>query len=154
MKRGSTQFTSQAANESRLTTFNRNTIERFFGRLQNWKILQHRLDNHYLPKCGGLYRILCATDNRFRSPLINDSEQRQRDTIKLLQNLNVQNDILSNLKLTGWRRCLEEIALYMMPNGTLEELRDWSGGHYAMKLCLPYSTFTWYIDFVSFKSIN
>ncbi len=138
MKRNTTQFTAHDANQSRLETFNRNTVERFFGRLQRWKIFSNKLDNHYLPKCGGLYRILCATNNRFKEPLVTEHAQSQRDSLTLLSNLNVQNQIIENLKTSGWRRCSEIDALEMMPIGTLEELRDWEGGPYAMKLSLPY----------------
>ncbi len=123
VKKGTTQFSSRDSNESHLTTFNRNTIERFFGRLQNWKLFEHRLNNHYLPKCGGLYRILCATDNRFTPPLVTETEQRHRDTVKILQNLNIENDILNTLELTGWRSCSEDYALHLMPYGTLDQLR-------------------------------
>ncbi len=73
----SKQFSASDANSSRLATFSRNVVERKFGRLDKWGILRNTLDTNYFPKIGSIFRILCAVDNKYGAPLVEESKQRE-----------------------------------------------------------------------------
>ena len=136
------QLSTKDANNSRLVTRFRNVVERAFGRFKsNWKIISNVISNGLWPKIHQLLRLLAAIENAFFSPLWNDKESDKRDAEAIVQKLDMENElqkIFESKEKTQWLKQSSEDILNSSPSLSLEDIRNWSIGPYALTLAKPY----------------
>ncbi|CAF1564804.1 unnamed protein product, partial [Didymodactylos carnosus] len=87
------QLSHSSANQTRCITIVRNAIERGFARIKNFKLLANTIDTNYLPILHDIFQIILAIDNCFYPPLINNAERINKDVERIIQRLDLENDI-------------------------------------------------------------
>ncbi|MCP3851701.1 MAG: hypothetical protein GY694_15905, partial [Gammaproteobacteria bacterium] len=86
-----------------------------------------------------LFRFACALVNDTNANLFCDSAQADHDIDMLLRSIDLQNDIRESLETTGWQKCSLDSKIHsLVPEYDLDDLLDWCGGSYAMKLAQSY----------------
>ena len=103
IQKGSYQLSTKDANLTRVVTRCRNVVERSFGRLKQWGILDNTLDNSYVPVLGDLIRILVSILNRYFTPLFEDAEEARCDAEMFLENVDKRNELKEILNTTNLR---------------------------------------------------
>jgi hypothetical protein len=131
------QLSTQDANATRKITKLRNCIERGFGRLKQWKIINSVVDTNLVSRIGSLLRILGAIDNKYFPPLFIPTDTDEQD-IDFIQHREVIPNVLENLPTNGWitRQLHEIIDLKLVLS--VDAIRQYGLGDYALKLALPY----------------
>ena len=71
------QHNTEKANESRLVTKVRWTVESYHSRMKKWRILSDRVENQFLPKIGDIVKIVSAALNAFRGPIITNAQDAE-----------------------------------------------------------------------------
>ncbi|CAF1178744.1 unnamed protein product [Rotaria sordida] len=132
------QLSTQDANTTRKITKLRSCIERGFGRLKKWRIIGTVIDNNLISKVDSLLRILGAIDNNYFESLFAPADSDEQD-VEFIKHREVISNILQNLPTTlQWiTRQVHEIVDFI-PALTLETIRDYGLGDYALKLAIPY----------------
>ena len=93
------QHSTVEANESRLVTKVRWTVESYHSWMKKWQILSDRVENQFVPKINDIVKIISAALNAFRGPIVNDSQDFESDSIakimkeQLLKNNTLLDDI-------------------------------------------------------------
>ncbi len=76
IKKGKSALDTDDANYSRILTRFRNAIERAFGRLKQWRLINGVIPIAFIENIGTLIRILCAISNHFFEPLFKNDRSR------------------------------------------------------------------------------
>ena len=137
IKKGSNQLSTEDANVTRVVTRCRNVVERLFGRLKQWRILDHTLHISYVPILGALIRILASILNRYFTPLFEDTDEASRDADMFLEKMKKNNELKELLKTTSlqWDLKISETdVIQRFPNCSRSCIRQWKGGPYAIDL--------------------
>lgn len=132
------QLQAEDANNSRLVTCFRNIVERVFGRLKmNWKILYNKLDANYFPLLEDIAKVLCAAENAYYDRIWKDKDSDESD-IKSLKSRNLKVNSLCDIS-KGWKKIasLAEFKV-LCPQYSLDILREWTIGPYALELSKRY----------------
>lgn len=139
------QLSVEDANNSRLVTRFRNIVERVFGRLKiRWKIIGDVISSGFWPKLHRLLCLLAAIENAFSPLLWNDKESDDDDIQMIEERLNMESNELMEVfeqKDKGcWQKTTYEDVKAELPSLSLEDIRKWSVGPYALTLAKPYLT--------------
>ena len=81
LSKGQKQHTTQEANEARLETKTRWTVESCHARLKKWRFFSDRIENQLLPKLQDCVRIVSAALNCFRESVVKDHNTIHMDKI-------------------------------------------------------------------------
>ncbi|CAF1529916.1 unnamed protein product [Adineta steineri] len=137
LNKGQIQLPTRSANTTRKIAKLRNSIERGFGRLKQWKIINAVIDTNLISKFGSLLRILGAIDNKYFQPL-SMATNIDRQKINYIKHREAVPNILENLPKNQWiKKQLDEIT-DLIPKLTLDIIRNYALGEYALKLAIPY----------------
>ncbi|XP_060602549.1 uncharacterized protein LOC132755673 [Ruditapes philippinarum] len=146
MPKGAKQLTTMDANHSRLVTKVRWEVEASNARIKRWKYLDHVLPTNQVPYIGDYVRIICATCNKYLSPLnatkdlMDDTlvAERMRDKIQNVNHLQsyVQENELYKRNISKWQAVQEIDNFPSIDDFTLSLL---TLGTYQMKLCQSYA---------------
>lgn len=85
LTKGTKQFTTETANETRFVTKIRWVIESANGRIKQWKIFDKVLPNFLLKTVGDLIAIVCALQNRYGTPFIKSTLKDKELAQKMLK---------------------------------------------------------------------
>jgi hypothetical protein len=135
------QLSTEDANESRLVTRFRNIVERAFGRLkERWKIIGDVVSSGLWPKIHNLIQLLAAVENAFSLPLWSDKESDKSDIEMINHRKNTENELeqLFQKNEKQWKKQTFEDVWNATPALTLQDIRKWSIGPYALTLAKPY----------------
>ncbi|CAF1286217.1 unnamed protein product [Rotaria sordida] len=127
LNKNQVQLSTENANATRKITKLRNCIERGFARLKQWKIINATIDTNLISKLGSLLRILGAIDNKYFEPLFMTTDIDQQN-IDFIKHREVVPNALENF---------DEI-IDLIPKLTLNTIRNYGLGEYALKLAIPY----------------
>ena len=73
LNKSQNQHNTEEANESRLVTKVRWTVESYHSRMKKWRILSDRVENQFLPKIGDIVKVISAALNAFRGPVVTNA---------------------------------------------------------------------------------
>jgi hypothetical protein len=121
-------------------------VEASNARIKRWKYLDHVLPTNQVPFIGDYVRIICATCNKYLSPLnatkdlMDDTlvAERMRDKIQNVNHLQsyVQENELYKRNISKWQAVQEIDNFPSIDDFTLSLL---TLGTYQMKLCQSYA---------------
>ena len=77
LNKSQNQHNTEEANESRLVTKVRWTVESYHSRMKKWRILSDRVENQFLPKLGDIVKVISAALNAFRGPVITNAQDAE-----------------------------------------------------------------------------
>ena len=142
--KGQSQMSVSNCNYTRCVTRLRQVIERLFGRLKHWKLIYNVVDTAYIPMIRPIFLSLCCMDNMFFPPLFQDKpENDDGDIIRLLISLHqAENHVKETINQWGnnvWKKLpVNQIAQIFPVVDSLESIRIWNTGPYALKLAEEY----------------
>lgn len=147
------------ANNSRLVTRFRNVVERVFGRLKaRWKLISGVISSGLWPKLHQILRLLAAVENAFFPALWHNEETDEDDIAMMEERLQMEENKLKEIHETKSKGCWEkktyEELKEEIPLLTLEEIRKWSVGPYALTLAKPYLEHSNELKFWKHKTEN
>ena len=140
-----TQHNTVEANESRMVTKVRWTVESYHSRMKKWRILSDRVENQFVPKIGDIVKIISAALNAFRGSIVNDGQDFESDSIakimkeQLLKNNTLLDDINHGLisSRSHWKNLDDQSIEF--PVLDLNELRSLFFGIYQIKQSRTYT---------------
>ena len=137
------QLKTEDANQSRLVTRFRNIVERAFGRLKaRWKIIGDIISSGLWPKLHKLVRLLAAIENAYFPPIWTDSELDKSDAeminLKISMETNELQAVHESTEKKSWQKIDYNSLKGEVPALSLEDVRKWSVGPYALTLAKPY----------------
>ncbi|RWR98764.1 uncharacterized protein B4U79_02748 [Dinothrombium tinctorium] len=137
------QYTTEQANESRLVTKFRWTVEAKNGHLKTkYKIFNNCISVKLLPLIPDLFRIACALENVFAKPLIFESNYNTMEIERMRESFDKENSLLK--KLTNdqiletrsariWGK-VDHKSLPEFPRLDYDDLRSLTHGSYQIKI--------------------
>ncbi|CAF2155112.1 unnamed protein product [Rotaria magnacalcarata] len=145
LPKGQKQHTTNEANEARLVTKVRWTVESYHARLKKWRFFSDRIENQLLPKLHDCVRIVSATLNWLRGSIIKDHNTNHMDRLaKLMTDRLAKHNYLATLVEQGklstkqrWKK-IDEID-FDFPEMELEDLRQLFFGSYQIKQSQTYA---------------
>ncbi|CAF1173114.1 unnamed protein product, partial [Didymodactylos carnosus] len=142
IRKGEKQLSYSSANQTRCITIVSNAIERGFARITNFKLLANTIVTNYLPVLHNIFQIILATDNCFYPPLINNIERINKDIERIIQRLDLENDIDDEEADTsgGWTQFSINhlIDEWFFPPLSEPIIRNWCALVYAFELSEQY----------------
>ncbi|XP_062619706.1 uncharacterized protein LOC134281247 [Saccostrea cucullata] len=147
LQRGTSQHTTQEANQSRLITKVRWVVESANARLKRWKYLNHVIPNTQIPFIGDYVRIVCALCNRFTSVLSSgNAEEDQAMTLKMLHLSKRTNELQEFVESNGlsnrtysWQKIDAAGFAQDFPKLSDSEIRQLTLGVYQVKMAKAYT---------------
>ncbi|CAF1372453.1 unnamed protein product, partial [Rotaria sp. Silwood1] len=151
LQKGQTRLSIRDANTKRKITKLRNCIERGFGRLKQWKIIGSIIDTNLIFKIGSLLKILGAVDNIYLELLFVPTNNDEQD-INFIKHREVIQNVLEDLPTNQWiTRQLQDVVHFISPL-SLNVIRNYGLGEYALKLAIPYLQYSSTISIKTYKS--
>ena len=140
IRKGELQLSPSKANATRMITRFRNVNEIANGRLKHFKILRDTINTNYIPKLICIIRLIAAIINAFYDPILSENEQINKDVDRMIANLDLDNEVMRNESLVkrGWTRCTLDNFKRKIPTFTLQDIRNWACGSYAIELSHRY----------------
>lgn len=140
------QFTSEAANETRLVTKCRWVVENFHARFKKWRMFSERIDQSFILNIATLTRTLAACLNKHR-PVLNDANSSEHEAIaqRMLQarhRISEIKQLISSDKLSmrkKWAALIDLDSDLNFPRLTLEFLREYTCGTNQIKQSKAYA---------------
>ena len=139
-------LSTEEANETRLVTKVRWVVESANGRIKQWKALSNVMPNSQIPYIGDYVRIICATCNAFKPPLLQTSEEDDIVAKRMLALSKLPNQLKQQVEANGWDtrvktqwKVIDEADLTDFPQLTESELRDKTMGVYQLKQADSYT---------------
>ena len=139
-------LSTEEANETRLVTKVRWVVESANGRIKQWKALSNVMPNSVIPYIGDYVRIICATCNAFKPPLLQTSEEDDIVAKRMLALSKLPNQLKQQVEANGWDtrvktqwKVIDEADLTDFPQLTESELRDKTMGVYQLKQADSYT---------------
>ncbi|CAF1504733.1 unnamed protein product, partial [Rotaria sordida] len=145
LNKSQNQHSASEANESRLVTKVRWTVESYHARTKKWRILSDRIENPFLPKLGDMVRIISAALNPFRGPILVDAQHDDLCAVakmmkeQLSKNNTLQDDIGCGLisSRSHWKNLDDEDIEF--PEMDLDTLRSLFFGIHQIKQSKTYT---------------
>jgi DDE superfamily endonuclease len=137
LKKGQKQLSTIDANVTRKVTRLRNSIERGFGRLKKWKIIDGVINNNLIYKLKNIIRVLGAIENAYYIPLFKESNNDEKDIESIKYNETLENP-LQNISPKNWSISSFEEIKSKLPNFDIDDIRQHALGQYALNLAVPY----------------
>ena len=145
LNKSQNQHSTTEANESRLVTKVRWTVESYHARMKKWRILSHRVPNPFLPKLGDMVRVISSALNAFRGPIMINAQNDDLCAIaklmkeQLFKNNTLQDDIGCGLISTRshWKNLDDDDIEF--PELDLDILRSLFFGIYRIKQSKTYT---------------
>ena len=145
LPKGQKQHTTQEANDARLVTKVRWTVESYHARLKKWRFFSDKIENQMLPKLQDCVRMVSAALNCFRGSIIKDHNTVYMDKLAQLMMVHFkENNYLASLVEQGklsakqqWKK-IDEINFDFLEMD-LEDLRQLFFGTYQIKQSQTYA---------------
>ena len=140
------QFSTEEANNTRITTKVRWVVEACNGRVKQWRFFDKVMPNTLLPVVSDYFSIVCAIINRFSDTYVNDTSKDDKLAKKILSLLNETNELEKYVKdiKDGSERRLKWVALDAseaiadFPRLSLDDLMELTLGVYQVKQAKAY----------------
>ena len=146
LKQGIAQHSAEEANQSRIVTKVRWTVEAYHGRLKKWQFFDKVIHHDFLDVIGPLNRIVTAAMNAFRPPLISTDESDAELARDMLRKAEEKRNHLfcrverGHLSSRGkWTVLDSEEAVPEFPKLTQADLRALTFGTYQLKQAKSYT---------------
>ena len=142
LTKGSKQFSTETANQTRFVTKVRWVIESANGRIKQWRIFDKVLPNSFLKIAGDLVAIVCALQNCYGAPFIESMSKDKllaKKMLKLRDETNELGTYVANLRnkreqAVQWQEINAVDTVPDFPKLTFEELNDLTLGKQAHKV--------------------
>ena len=146
LKKGMSQHTAKEANESRLVTKVRWVVEAYHGRVNKWLFFDKIIHHDFLDIIGPLNRIVTATINAFRPPLVTTDNADAELAREMLRKAEMGRNALFSRVEKGpfssrgkWSSLDSEEAVPQFPVLTKDELQMITFGTYQLKQAKSYT---------------
>lgn len=141
------QFSTEEANDTRLTTKIRWVVEAVNGRVKQWRFFDKVMPNTLLPVVSDYFSIVCSLINRFSNVYVNDTSKDDKLAKKILGLLNETNELKKYVKemkdgtekKLKWTALDASEAVKDFPRLSLDHLMDLTLGVYQVKQAKAYA---------------
>jgi hypothetical protein len=141
------QFTTEEANDTRLTTKVRWVVEAANGRLKQWRFFDKVMPNTLIPVVSDYFSIICSLINRFSHVYVTDTSKDDKIAKKILSLLQETNELQKyvkqlkdgNEKKLTWTALDATGTVKDFPRLSLDSLMDLTLGVYQLKQAKTYA---------------
>ena len=150
LAKGTKQFTTEVANQTRFVTKVRWVIESANGRIKQWRLFDKVLPNSLLKTVGDLLAVVCALQNCYGAPFIQSTSKDKQLAEKIMALCDVTNELgeyVARLKdksekALRWNELDEADTVADFPKLTFSELNDLTLGELTDYLMCPVQHFS------------
>jgi len=141
--KGKTALDTEDANYTRILTRFRNVVERAFGRLKQWRIIDGVVPIALIENLQSLIRVLCAKSNHLFEPLFKNNPEQDQIDLEILDMKNLRENEVKKIveglnPRESWRIISDEAIKELVGDISESWIRSWNAGIYALNLAEQY----------------
>ena len=141
------QFSTEEANDTRMTTKVRWVVEAANGRIKQWRFFDKVIPNTLLPLVRDYFSIICSLINRFSHVYVSDTSKDNKLAEKILNLLKETNELQKYVKQLKddsekklkWAALDASGSINDFPRLSLDSLMDLTLGVYQLKQAKAYA---------------